>query len=416
MKKRFTSLFVFLALALLPAIQAALAADTPEISYKTLTSTLYEYSMEYPDMFTVKQGDENENFFTCETKDNEYSLYIWTEYNKYGANGRAWLEDRYNEIAHIVPDSAKSGDDFYTVEYSDDGGQDGVEHIFHEYGIVADEGGVNVAYKLSYPKSDEERFAAVKKRMDESLKFQVAADGKRSSSDAPKGGAAGDYAVSNEKVLYKGKELTDVVANKAEISQSADGASSPIYYWAVTDTEVIEGLPAADLGVRFFDKDGAEIFFIPLEVSADCQDVIFSPDGQWLLLMGGSPMRSDKVFALYKFLDPNRNGEFDSFAGAFVWIDPIRFVYTRIDDTRDLGTADGSGYGLKLSVVLFDTATYDSTVLKEADETHNYYVDGLIKNESAVNVTEESVATEKDWGSEDKLQSREIRVEIPAAG
>ena len=419
MKKVFIAVFVFSALALSFSLQTVLAADKPEISYQAYTNAFYQYSVEYPDIFSIKKGKENSGFITFETKDDEYSLTIWIEANQDGTNGELWLGDPNDEIAHIMPDSAKSGDKFYTVEYSDDGGQDGVEHIFHEYGIVGADGEVSVAYRLSYPKSDEERFTAVKKRMDESLKIQASAsDNSRSLkfSAFSKSGADGDYVLRHEKVFYQDRELTDAFVHEVDIAERNDASSVPIYYWSFIDNVKIKGVPPADMGVRFFDKDGVDIFFIPLELRADCQDIVFSPNGQWILLMGGSPMRPDKIFALYKFFETDIKEEFASHIDAFIWIDPIRFVFTRLDDIRELGTFANLGYGVEFSAVLYDTATAESIVLKKADETHNYYVDSLIKNENALKITEESVPTEQDWGNEDKIKSHTIHVEIPAAG
>jgi hypothetical protein len=76
---------------------------------------------------------------------------------------------------------------------------------------------------------------------------------------------------------------------------------------------------------------------------------------------------------------------------------------------------------MRLSVVMYDTAAKEATVLKEATATQNYSLDEVIEDGGAVMVTEESVISEKDWVIDDEEQAetrktREIRVEIPAAG
>jgi hypothetical protein len=99
-----------------------------------------------------------------------------------------------------------------------------------------------------------------------------------------------------------------------------------------------------------------------------------------------------------------------------VWVDPVRFVLTRIDDTRD--TEDGvySAYSLRVSVVMYDAAASETTVLKEATDTKNFWFDEVTNDGGALRIRESSVESEKDWGDEEKISERAIEVEIPAAG
>ena len=64
-------------------------------------------------------------------------------------------------------------------------------------------------------------------------------------------------------------------------------------------------------------------------------------------------------------------------------------------------------------MVMHDAAASRTTVLKEATDTKNYWLSSV--RDGAVTVWEDSVKSEKDWGDEDKIEGREITVEIPAA-
>ena len=101
------------------------------------------------------------------------------------------------------------------------------------------------------------------------------------------------------------------------------------------------------------------------------------------------------------------------------WIDPIRFVMTGIDDTREGPNYEkrgGPAFGLRTSIVMFDTATKKSSVLKKSTATQNFWFDEVIEDGKALNGREEYVKSEGDWGDEEKEQSRDIRIEVPAAG
>jgi hypothetical protein len=111
-----------------------------------------------------------------------------------------------------------------------------------------------------------------------------------------------------------------------------------------------------------------------------------------------------------------KKAEIDGVKGA-VWIDPIRFVTTRIDDAREIsGAISGRAFGYRVSVVMYDTAVSDTVVLKESTDTKNYWLNEVIEDGGALSVREESVKSQDDWGDEGKTEEREIRVEIPTAG
>ena len=198
----------------------------------------------------------------------------------------------------------------------------------------------------------------------------------------------------------------------------------PIRYWAAVGHEAMVGYPGnekpvseEDVGIFFFGSNLAAIAFLPHENAGACQDVIFSPDGagEKFVLVTGSGIRADMTFEVYSE-GVEMLAEFDGVRGQLAWIDPVRFVFTRIDDIREAGAVFNLSYSLRFSVVMYDTAARETTVLKEATDTQNFWFPEVIENGSALTVTEDSVKSEQDWDDEEKIERREIRVEIPAAG
>ena len=92
----------------------------------------------------------------------------------------------------------------------------------------------------------------------------------------------------------------------------------------------------------------------------------------------------------------------------------MRFAFTRIDGVRDEGSSDNLGYGLKLSAVLYDSALEEETVLKEATDTQSFRFRGI--GGENIEIAEEYVESPKDWGDDEKIKEREIKVPISPAG
>ena len=151
------------------------------------------------------------------------------------------------------------------------------------------------------------------------------------------------------------------------------------------------------------------------------QGVVSSPDGEKFVLVSGSGIRPDMFFEVYGETDGKREklAEFAGVRGQLAWVDPLRFVFTLIDegddDIREGGRFHGLMYGLYLSVAVYDTATKEMTVLKKATETQNFSFGEVVENGNAVTVLEESVKSQEDWADEEKIETRRIHVEIPPA-
>ena len=152
-----------------------------------------------------------------------------------------------------------------------------------------------------------------------------------------------------------------------------------------------------------------------MESESECQGIVFSPNEERLLLARGSAMRPDLTWDLYETGAMGFKEEISGWRENVEWIEPVRFVMTRIDDIRQGDNFSQPAYGFRVSVVMYDAAASELTVLKEATDTKNYWFTS-VADDGVLLVTEESVKSEKDWGDEDKTEEREIKVEVPAAG
>jgi hypothetical protein len=221
------------------------------------------------------------------------------------------------------------------------------------------------------------------------------------------------FALKNGRVCKEDREL------ECDVNEVPSGIEGPIRYWSAFGHDANDVVTESETGVWFFASDGACLTFVPLESENECQGVVFSPDGGNFVLVTGSGMRPDMYFEVYGE-GTEKLAEFSGIRGGIAWIDPVRFVMTSIDDTRELAEEGSSPFGasyyLRVSVVMYDTAEKEATVLKEATDTQNFWLSEIIEDGSALTVTEESVKSEKDWGIEEKTEEREIRVEIPPAG
>ena len=200
-------------------------------------------------------------------------------------------------------------------------------------------------------------------------------------------------------VLYQaGKELPDYSVD--DVPAEVGG---PARHWSVYDTSVY-----------FFGSDGTCLQSLPLEEVSDCQNIIFSPDGKYRLMMGGSPSRPDIGYVLYGTAG-EKLLEFGSLRSEPPqWIDATRFAFTRLGDSiREGGSFPGFSYGLRYSVFMHDTESGKMIPLKEATDTANFSLGEIIDNGAAVTIIEEWVETEADWADEEKVHGREIRVALP---
>lgn len=206
------------------------------------------------------------------------------------------------------------------------------------------------------------------------------------------------------------------IGEGAMVREIPAGVEGPLRFWSAFSSDMSEAVAENETGVWFFSESGEALAFQPLESEYDALDMAMNPDGGKFILTAGSYGRPDVTFGLYEFPDTDKKAEFSGVVGSAAWIDPVRFVFTRIDDARETEEGIFSMNALRLSVAMYDTAESESTVLKEATDTKNYWFQTITEDGASLVVNEDSVKSEKDWGDEEKIETLEMKVEIPVAG
>ncbi len=151
-----------------------------DILYKSYSDEMFGYSIEYPDIFGegdhYVDGDGFSNF-ELRSGNGEYHVLIWGGKKGEGLDGASLLkeatdmtEDEFGYVYGVqpLPGSDRSGADFYSLEYETD--RTGKNSIVHRYGIVGKD--ATAVYELCYPTEEAERFAEIKKHMDQSFKIK----------------------------------------------------------------------------------------------------------------------------------------------------------------------------------------------------------------------------------------------------
>lgn len=176
--------FFALAVAVLFATAALAGMSFAADKWETYTDKKFGFSVEYPAGIYNKtddpyvDGDGISNFAAySSTKDGDgkYAFSVSGGKKPTGADGNSLLkeatdmeEDANGYVYGVEPieGTAKSGADFYTLEYIDDSaGPDGISHVYCVVGKTT-----TAKYSIRYPKGEAERFAEITARMDDSLK------------------------------------------------------------------------------------------------------------------------------------------------------------------------------------------------------------------------------------------------------
>jgi hypothetical protein len=230
----------------------------------------------------------------------------------------------------------------------------------------------------------------------------------------------GAYALKDGHVYKGGEELG------CEVHEVPEGLANGMKAWAVIGADSSDSVAESDTGVWFFDEEAD--MFIPLDSEYEFQGLVWSPAGDRLVLVRGSGMRADIFYELYTLFDKSmkntepfnmaKKAEFAGMRGEAAWTaDGMRFVFTRIDDTRDdTGELANVPYWLRLSAVLYDSATGETVVMKESTDTQNFRFGAVSGDGENIVLSEEYVKSPKDWADEDKVKTREVTVPVPAAG
>jgi WD40 repeat protein len=158
-------------------------------------------------------------------------------------------------------------------------------------------------------------------------------------------------------------------------------------------------------GIYFFGGDGKYISMLEKEDSNSCY-VFFSPDGKQFILR--APVDQ---YLLYEFDGLKLK---KSFGGTTLeWIDPFRFAYSIIDESKN--AREEAGFDGWLTVVVYDSAADLLTTVIEATATEDFLVDSFDAETGELVIWKKSVEDEKDWGDFFKQKLERIRVPVPAA-
>ncbi|MDR2613136.1 MAG: hypothetical protein LBG06_10075 [Deltaproteobacteria bacterium] len=211
----------------------------------------------------------------------------------------------------------------------------------------------------------------------------------------------GEFKVSGGTVTRDGEPVGNAEVHPLE--------AGDLRAWSGLDDLATGGRP----GLYLFGEDGVCVGYLPLEDAAELQDMIFSGDGRHFVMVTGSGARDDVSFAFYRREGLEKLGDAVGVRHEIRWAGDGRLVYTRIDDIREGGAFPGLGYGLRLSVAMFDADSPGETVLLQSDDTRDYRLAGLVPGRDAAVATELSVGSPRDWGEADRIVSRTVEVAIP---
>ena len=220
------------------------------------------------------------------------------------------------------------------------------------------------------------------------------------------------------KYVLKGGNVYRVVKGEVKRLEGvepkrADTEAGP-WAWILTDPRE-PGMEGSEPGIRFFrGEEGKPAGFLPIEEAVDFYRAAFSPSGEKLLISwGGLPIKHLDLYFVDKDKGFVKKASFDTL-GPPVWVDPHRFAFGAVDPDKG-PRAEGRFDLWWSSIVLHDSATGETAVLREATATSDYDLAGCDPEAGVLNVTETFVKEPEDW-EDDETDSREITVPIPPAG
>ena len=230
--------------------------------------------------------------------------------------------------------------------------------------------------------------------------------------------AEGDYILKDRQVyrVDGGKEtlLEDEEAQWA-------GTDAGVWAMILVDPELSEEMKGSEAGIYFFRGEEAKpAGFLPMKNAGTCA-LEFSPSGEKVLISCGTDTKRDLGFYLIE--DGCRFVKKASFSslGRFFWIDPHRFVFGNVDESKGPRMKEWTFRGNEgwwCSVAMYDTLESELTVFEEATatSTRNFVVTGCDDESGTLEIWEHFVKDEKDWEDEGKIEERDFRIPIPAAG
>lgn len=229
----------------------------------------------------------------------------------------------------------------------------------------------------------------------------------------------GDY-------ILKDRQVYRVDGGKETLLEDEEvmwiGTDNGLWALILVDPELSEKMKGSEPGIYFFRGEEAKpAGFLPMKGAGSCA-VEISPSGEKMLISQGGEAKRDLFFYL---IDANKKtfvkkSSFVS-AGRFFWIDPHRFVFNLVNEDKghrmkDWEYRDNEAFWC--SVALHDTIEETMNIFEEATatSTRNFTVTECDDDSGTLEIWEHFVENEKDWEDETKIQDRDFKIEIPAAG
>jgi hypothetical protein len=208
----------------------------------------------------------------------------------------------------------------------------------------------------------------------------------------PAAKAASKYSVRDGKVFYKNQEVAEA---------GGGYMMSSFYCFAVFLGPAVSPLvPEKDRGMYFFNSDGKNIFYLPYE-DEGMRIPFFSPEGDFLLLFSQTPDGGGVEHLLFTLPDRTPTAAFSNISDEPYWVSANKFVYSRVEHWVD---DDSEMKRALTSLMLYDAAKGEKTVLKQADATHTYFEP--VHDEDKWTIKECRVKEVADWKESDKIHCR----------
>lgn len=389
----------FMVCCLLLWASPAGAAET----YKIYANDRFGYSVEYPDIFWSRFESDNGDGVRLNTANGHSELAVWGQHNIKGQSARARLKERLADAAHLVPGSAASGPDWYRLTTSDDGGFNGVEHHFLEYGVVTKS--TMAVFTFKYPA--DMGFEAAAEHLRKTLKFGPKAGEAMNQVDlrSINPDVTPQYEVDpGDGNVYRltGNEKTPV--GEARQAESEMG----LYYWFPVPEEAEGALKGSASGLYFFYESGGFIAFLPTTEAEFAGEARLSPTAQYVLIdFGTSPERD---LRLYDFQTLKEKRAFLAM-NEIVWLDARRFALTYVDTSKKARAQNTLESGW-LSAAMYDLAAEKLTPIREATETNDFMLNAVDLEAKTFTIVERSVKTSGDWADEAKIENRDVTVKF----
>ncbi len=371
------------------SIQNAHAKETE----KHYVNLRYGVSIEYPDIFWSRFESENGDGIRFKTANGQCELAVWGEMNIFNRNNKTQLESRLKESAHIVPNTATTGHNWYTFTTTDDGGFNGVEHYILEYGIVNPD--ALAVFSFTYPA--KAGFEPIVEHLKKTLQF-----GGDRFDDLTQFNLldwSSEYSLDpeNKHILRSINDATNV-AGTAQTANSDMGT----YFWFPVSPRINDVMQGSQPGIYFYYENGRFISFLPTQKAEFTGDVHINPSAtQFLIDFGTAPERD---LELYDFRTLKKSKSFLIINSA-TWLDDSHFVTTLVDTskTKRSNNATESGW---LSVIVYDTNTGTIKYIRQATNTSDFLLDNINTQAHQLTIQEQNVLHPHDWDNDNAIKSK----------